>query len=1217
MARQRLNSNYNPIKLKGFSELRPEILSVLHFVPAYDDGARHFQRNSSKYMLAAGEKIRVQFALAKLRNKNIKELIGMLREDDAAKAEIDTIESGYDTKIKELEADIKLLSSLFVRLQKANNALNIRKSQPKIKALVGGQAGDAMEAAMYTSILESLGFDRDNISEFSNTKILMQLLYDMGISMAQYSPILLDAENPLRIDDDDPIDIDKNVIDPSLEVFSLESIRAGDIVGGKRKAYWRLASQLFNSLGDSPIMTADNRVRFLLASLVKELRYSSVMGSNSVRMPLALFGVNVIKGGNIFDDILGMPGNTVVDPVGGVQSICTLLRRETTDGTVVLPFESDIFSDEDDSFITGGEFFVDSILSGQQTQMSPKLLVNFITEAEQKNNGLNSILNTLLGQTAAGTSAMLSTNVMLRHLLWGFSEWIGIAANQPSIGGSSAGRIDFSQQSAAGSISNISLGLLVMGSKNSRLKMLLYYYTLLLGLSNLNNAENAFRHPFWQGVATSDLRMLYQVPPLKDDFKGRGPQNNYATVNGVYQPALDKLVDQIIEVMKTVLPQIKPKNVQEEQAAITEANIRQALSTTSGLDAQRNIFSRIGDTVVYMDNEARSGRGILSTPPENSYTLDDGSQRTRFGFMRPAFLVAMMYEIFSSLSEKYGNTMSFASCDPGSGEDDFRFTMFVNADSMRGQYDGLTSVASGTETSGKEAQAVNAQFYRLERTRTLQSMSANKKAMDDDENLPIQILNYINAVMVNVKNETGGLRELTGWDFTPKSMASKQRLQELMERDDATELFATLNPGQLATSVNQIWSLKKTKANPSTDISAFSDPSYLSNNVQRALLSMLREPMFRKSRAENLKIISVGLPAGIRGALQDVVLEDDDNPGPARERDVVQINIYKRDLEFDDIVFKPMSFLFELSRFTRRAVQRSRRAPRGGISRMRFLPHAGKSIVADHIWTLDFQIDEDFVFPVGWKGVKREGYYNVAAGDDYSFLNVDEKRDMFKNHVVSSYLELYIRFMTDMEIREETFLLNDQVAAKKADAADRERFIKLMLTRVTALAGRPVTLDELKKGNPQMGALLDKLDNDDKFKGVTEKIQTNFTGLSDGTNIEIAEDVVNFVKAFSPQSLLTGANVTADKIISPKIFERIFHVPVDIDDFEVDVEATLSTNAGRRAWKNKAFREILVTHGTGDDAVIKMKARQAANGDHITTEMFATISTRALEDDIS
>ena len=1220
VAKRKMYGAYNPVKLRGFSDVRPEILSVLHFVPAYDNGARYYQRNSEKYILPAGEKIRVQFSLAKLRDKNMQEIIGVLREDDAAKREIEIIENGYDTKVRQAETDIKILASLFVMLQKTGDALNIRKSQPKIMAGVAAQAGTSVEPASYTSLLMSLGFSKENISEFSNTKILMQLLYDMGIALSQFSPLLLDIPNPDRADDDDPIEIDKAVLDPTTEVFSLESIRGADKGGGSRRAFWKLAAMLFNSIGDSPIMTPDNRIRFLVSSLVKDMRFSCVLGSNEGNIALWRRNISADEGGNVFDDLLGIPGNTITEPVAGINSLCQLLRRESGDDTIILPFESDIFSEEDASYISGKEFFVDAILAGQSAGLGNTGGLNaFINEATNMGSSTDTIIDLFSGQKVA-TSSLLQVNRLQIGLYWNFMPWIDPTRYTSEASVINAGNMEVHGENT---VYNITIALLGLSYRHEGLKMLLYYYTILLGLSNLNNPQSAFRHPYWQSLAESDIRLLRQIPPLAEEFKGNGPQNKYATTNGTYQPALDYIVHQIVETVKSILPpSSKPASA---QTWLSEAACEYLLKQT-GVPLQRNIFARIGQVMAYLHSSAKSGHGIVTRPPERTYTLNDGSHRTRFGQMRPAFLLAMVFEIFASMGAKYGSSVSFVSSGTTSSSDDLYFYIGANLDMMRGTYDAMmTAAKSGTDYSTNKAKARNKTGYALTKEKAVSALLANLSAMEADEDLPLQISNYLTAIFANLKRESSGLL-----DFFPSyrsrkgssAFSNQRRLRELMGRTDAGEMFATLNPAQLATSVHQIWSLKRTRANPSSGVSAFTNPTYLSSDIQQALLSMLREPMFRRSRAENLKIVSVGLPAGIGASLASPVLQDDDNPGPVRERDVVQINVYKRDLEFDDIVFKPMSFLFEMSRFVSAGVFGVKRAPRGGIARMRFLPHAGKSIVANHSKTVDFQIDEDFVFPAGWQGIKAEGYHSVAKGSDYSFLNTDEKREMFKNHMLSFYLELYIRFMTDMEVREETFLLNDTVAAKKADEADRQRFIKLMLTRISALAGRPVSMGDLRKDNPQMDALLTRLDDPDRLKGsthmltgLTEKIETHFTDLSSGTNIEMAEELVAFVKTFSPQSLLTGASITVEKILSPKIFERIFHIPVDIDNFEIDVESTRATAAGKRAWKDKAFQETLVRNKkTG---IIKMKARNAANGDHVSSELFVTLSTKALEEDIS
>jgi hypothetical protein len=49
------------------------------------------------------------------------------------------------------------------------------------------------------------------------------------------------------------------------------------------------------------------------------------------------------------------------------------------------------------------------------------------------------------------------------------------------------------------------------------------------------------------------------------------------------------------------------------------------------------------------------------------------------------------------------------------------------------------------------------------------------------------------------------------------------------------------------------------------------------------------------------------------------------------------------------------------------------------------------------------------------------------------------------------------------------------------------------------------------------------------------------------------------------------------KMISPKIFDRVFNIIVDPDDFQIDVEEMSKTNAGSEAIK-KMFRLGMLVH---------------------------------------
>ena len=155
---------------------------------------------------------------------------------------------------------------------------------------------------------------------------------------------------------------------------------------------------------------------------------------------------------------------------------------------------------------------------------------------------------------------------------------------------------------------------------------------------------------------------------------------------------------------------------------------------------------------------ASSGQGIVPRPPARTYTLNDGTHRTRFGQMRPAFLLAMVFEIFVSMGERYGSSVGFVSTGTVSSGDEIYFYIGASLDRMRGTYDAMmTAVQSGNDYDTNEAKARNKTGYTLTKEKAVQSLLANVSAMEADEDLPLQISNYFTAVFANLKSESAGL----------------------------------------------------------------------------------------------------------------------------------------------------------------------------------------------------------------------------------------------------------------------------------------------------------------------------------------------------------------------------------------------------------------------------------------------------------------------------
>ena len=83
---------------------------------------------------------------------------------------------------------------------------------------------------------------------------------------------------------------------------------------------------------------------------------------------------------------------------------------------------------------------------------------------------------------------------------------------------------------------------------------------------------------------------------------------------------------------------------------------------------------------------------------------------------------------------------------------------------------------------------------------------------------------------------------------------------------------------------------------------------------ERAFLkSMLNMPQYNGINGENIRVITVGIPRGMVDALTTApyVLGSDKPTVDVNIQRVVEVSVYRRDLEFESVVFKPKKFLFD------------------------------------------------------------------------------------------------------------------------------------------------------------------------------------------------------------------------------------------------------------------------------------------------------------------
>ena len=238
------------------------------------------------------------------------------------------------------------------------------------------------------------------------------------------------------------------------------------------------------------------------------------------------------------------------------------------------------------------------------------------------------------------------------------------------------------------------------------------------------------------------------------------------------------------------------------------------------------------------------------------------------------------------------------------------------------------------------------------------------------------------------------------------------------------------------------------------------DPSYLPAEMIieaeeiAALKSLLNSPSMRGVRGDNIRVMTVGIPCETIDILQNPPYTiGRRNSELIDASGVFEVHVHKRDLEYEDIIFKPKKFIYDRSLFLMSdafskitpAVKRGRRK-------------RSKS------WTYD-QVVKEAKFT-------NATYANLAETDavslykSYKYRNIPESKrtEMISNHVSNRLLHIYYRLLNGMTMDEGAFLKENEWGQLLVDSDAGQ------LLQLSQMAGE--TSDWIYTGTVPVGNLL-------------------------------------------------------------------------------------------------------------------------------------------------
>jgi hypothetical protein len=262
------------------------------------------------------------------------------------------------------------------------------------------------------------------------------------------------------------------------------------------------------------------------------------------------------------------------------------------------------------------------------------------------------------------------------------------------------------------------------------------------------------------------------------------------------------------------------------------------------------------------------------------------------------------------------------------------------------------------------------------------------------------------------------------------------------------------------------------------------------------LKDYLKQEEFFESIASNKKIISVGLPHKIYRRLQKFTnastLENS-----ASQTNLISINVYLKDHLRPQLIHQPQKFIFDLNKFTIRTLNY-------------YLDSAiGTAKKLDDVDARGGEIDEkEFEY------LKFLPFFNLNGFQEIQNIRADDAHDL-----LDTIENEYAKFQTYLSTQQFEQLRKNHI---------KNFFLEEYLRFVTSYS-----LDETSFSN--YAGNIQRLDNELIF-AVTPQTQ----------------GALEYLK----NTIFTSSENIKRSLISPKKFDRVFHIMIDPDDFEINIEKT-------------------------------------------------------------
>lgn len=1319
----------------GINNLRPEILSKVDFKPIWKPGQLNVSNVLVRDTSTIGDLINFSYQTKLLRQETLLALISNVKKIVSPDPFKD-IKKDFEDELKKIETDLEFLNTVLTNIKTINSSLDIKSYNEALYSNTVTENGEPVTIPTLRNLFTTrMQFTNAQYTSSSETKILLQILFDLTNTLTNYSVNLTNIRDNDRAGVISPSAIDKTYDLAQNELtFNLKNF------GANVENVIQIYDTLLRSLPDNP----DSIIKLLTYSLAKENLVSKGLGTPSNATILNKFrpgaGRVVVRPedlntSDIFQQIVGPIGDTIFQKLvtegnsNAANTLSSLLYVDTGDPrNVVLPFENRYVQADDNTitYVPGSSYFSDAIIipDGRTWNIAP--FVDYASRFNSVFTDVKSAINNLLslssftrtGQdvTSGGTTSTVISamspnelNILfaekflnatksydtqdelndffegdernrekaseireeLESLLSDFtaeqnSFW-SVYLNRGAGGGAELNPdiTDYEsglplaearrrKQQYISTLQNIinEANTLINASNpqtqetgeqllvaslfnlagnstysNNALRKELFILTLMVGIyrnsqSRINFFQKLVETEFLTfgdilnispNVEVSLFSETQRSIPLNPNIPGFNQGGVDNAFNEYFNIVSAQIIENTIDVRIAlttaggdvtprgdflqriqVIPVCDYNNRTSDRASEISLDGRPAFRNLmqrilfGNATASNTIFNQIVQIVEDLYNSTQVNGGYVHINPSNGKTL--------FNTINLSTQLLFTFETFIQYCMKYSSVEIWSTLDIDTVKSLDRVIDTLNdAEVYTSGIIDVTRITTNVERYLTKVPYLTVKLSQGKQESVTKAINAIKEAnpipvnqyIDTNGNKRLYQSLYDNYQKIadefnNIRDMLGIFEVINSFIYSSALKVSnffiQPNLQEFLGNSTINNIDFLRYPSQirLANYLYQDIADKTTYAGAMVTLPAGEGVSatgslnsmIVSDNIipseYNSMISMLSVPRGRIDTIpditlsddvinRNNKIITVGIPTGLTKVLSDKVSVSDFNiQGPVgKQADVIQVNIYPSDLRFAEITIKPLIYTFDLSLFV------------GKKNFFDLAAEPGESYftLLNRMTVLDYE-DPYNVQNLTLRSIQTDARYN--------FLRPLEINDIFVNTINSYLLGLYVNCLTGIKISEEVFI---SPSTKKLLNPKTITAIKTYLS---------------KTGTPYNVTYTD-----------TEAILLN-------ANLD--QSVKDTYRLMTYGSLVFNNKEATKLVNSSKIFDRVFHIPVNLRRLEIDVDATRTTLAGRMALERASLLEYITIEGTGGTDSEKTYLTTNSPNDFIIKDVFCAVS---------